>query len=227
LVLTAALVGTVWLCGGLGDALAGGETPSVVAQLLSLASSVLFVPVFVLLYAAPLLLFPTGGLPSPRWRWVVGSTATGVGLAMASMLFAPGPVNDDVPAWGSNPLGVEALDGVIDVLEAAGFVLVLGSLLMAAAAVAVRLVRYRGARRRQMWWFLGGITPLLVGLAVDPGSSSAAQIVSALVIFSAMLGGMAWALLGKPARVVHDEEVEAPRTGRPAARFPAPTATDI
>jgi hypothetical protein len=214
LVLTAALVGTVWLCGGVGEALAAGETPFVVAQLLSLAATALFVPVFVLLYAAPLLLFPTGRLPSPRWRWVVVSLATGVVLAMVSILIAPGPVDDDVPAWGTNPLGVEALDGVTDVLEAAGLVLVLGSLLMAAAAVAVRLVRYRGARRRQMWWFLGGITPLVVGLAVDPGSSSAAQIVSAMVTFAALLGGMGWALLGMPARAVHDEEVGTLQTSR-------------
>ena len=79
-----------------------------------------------------------------------------------------------------------------DMLQVAGLVLVLGSVLMAATAVMVRLVRYRGARRRQMWWFLGGMTPLVVGLAVDPGSSAAAQTVTALVIFGAMLGGMAW-----------------------------------
>ena len=226
LVLTAALVGTVWLCGGVGQALAAGGTPSVVAQLLSLAATALFVPVFLLLYAAPLLLFPTGRLPSPRWRWVVVSSTAGVGLAMVSILFAPGPVDEDVPAWGRNPIGVEALDGATDALEAAGFVLVLGSLLMAAGAVAVRLVRYRSARRRQMWWFVGGITPAVVGLAVDAGPSPAAQTVSALVIFAALLGGMGWALLGKPARAVHDEEAEAPLTSRPT-RVPTPTATDI
>jgi uncharacterized membrane protein YhaH (DUF805 family) len=186
-----------------------------VARLLTLVASALFIPEFVLLFAGPLLLFPTGRLPSPRWRWVVVSAATGVGLAMMSMLLAPGYVDDDVPARGSNPLGVEALDGVTDMLEVAGLVLVLGSVLMAVAAVVVRLVRYRGARRRQMWWFLSGIAPLVVGLAFDPGSSPAAQTVAALVIFGALLGGMGWALLGTPARAVHDEETETLRVSRP------------
>lgn len=206
LVLIAALVGAVWLCGGLGDALVTGTNSPGVARLLTIGASVLYVPVMVLLYAAPLLLFPTGRLPSPRWRWVVVSAATGVGLAMTSMLLAPGYVDEDVPARGSNPLGVEALDDVTDMLQVAGLVLVLGSVLMAATAVIGRLVRYRGARRRQMWWFLGGMTPLVVGLAVDPGSSAAAQTVTALVIFGTMLGGIAWALLGPPADAVHDEE---------------------
>ena len=106
-----------------------------------------------------------------------------------------------------------------------GMVLVLGSVLMAAAAVVVRLVRYRGARRRQMWWFLSGIAPLVVGLAFDPGSSPAGQTVAALVIFGALLGGMGWALLGTPARAVHDEETETLRVSLPT-RFPAPSVTD-
>jgi hypothetical protein len=225
LVLTTALVGAVRLCGGLADTLAGGADPSAVARLLTLAASVLFIPEFVLLFAAPLLLFPTGRLPSPRWRWVVGSTATGVGLVVCSILLGPGYVDDDVPAWGTNPLGVEALDGVTDMIAAAGLVLVLASLLMGVAAVPVRLVRYQGARRRQMWWFLGAIAPLVLGLAFDPGSSPAAQTVAALVIFGALLGGMGWALLGTPARAVHDEETETLRVSRPT-RFPAPSATD-
>ena len=225
LVLIAVLAGAVWLCGGLGDTLAEGADPSAVARLLTLVASALFIPEFVLLFAGPLLLFPTGRLPSPRWRGVVVSAATGVCLAMMSMLLAPGYVDDDVPARGSNPLGVEALDGVTDMLEVTGLVLVLGSVLMAVAAVVVRLVRYRGARRRQMWWFLSGIAPLVVGLAFDPGSSPAAQTVAALVIFGALLGGMGWALLGTPARAVHDEETETLRVSRPT-RLPAPSATD-
>jgi hypothetical protein len=225
LLLMSELAGIVWLGSGLADAMAGGETPPAMVRLLALGAEVLHIAVPVLLLVAPLLLFPTGRLPSSRWRWAVVSAATGASLAMASMLLAPGYVDDDVHAWGTNPIGVKALDGLIGVVEAAGAVLVLASVLMAAAAVVVRLVRYRGARRRQMWWFLGGIAALVLGVVSDPGSSAVAQTAWALVIFATLLGGMAWALLGPPARAVHDEETETLRTSRPTG-VPAPSATD-
>jgi hypothetical protein len=85
----------------------------------------------------------------------------------------------------------------------------LGSALGGAAAVITRLVRYRGARRRQVVWFLAGALPMLVGLFTDPGASVIAQTVSAAVIFGGLIGGMAWALLGGPA---HGVDLERPPT---------------
>ena len=198
LVVTAALAGTIWLCGGLADVLADGSRPPLVAQLLSLASAVLFVPNFVLLFAAPPLLFPTGRLPSPRWRWLVVAAVSGTVASMVSLLFAPGALDDDVPAWGKNPLGVEALDGLTSALEVVGLVLLIGSVPASLAAVVVRLVRYHDARRAQMWWFVAGFAPMVVGLFTDLGGSPVAEVISALVIFGGLLGGMAWALLGAP-----------------------------
>ena len=70
----------------------------------------------------------------------------------------------------------------------------------------VRLVRYHDAQRAQMWWFVAGVSPLLVGLVTDTGASPVASLVSAVVIFATMLGGMAWALLGTPGRKVATQE---------------------
>lgn len=202
LILIAALAGSMWLCGGLADAITDGNPPPVIAQLLALTSAALFPPVFALLFVAPLLLFPTGQLPSPRWRWVVAVAVSGTLAAMISLLLAPGLLDDDVPAWGDNPLGVAALEGPTSVLEAIGLVMVLASVLASLAAVVVRIVHYHGARRTQMWWFVAGITPLVAGLAADAGGSQLAEVISALVIFGGLLGGMSWALLGAPGRRV-------------------------
>jgi hypothetical protein len=206
LVLTAMLSGIIWLSSGLADTIAAGTAPSLPARLLYLVGSVLFIPVYLLLIEAPLLLFPTGRLLSPGWRWVAGAAITGACTAMASMLITPGYLDDDVHAWGRNPLGVDALDGVLSAFQIAGLILLLGSLLASVAAAVVRLVRYRGARRRQMWWFLAGAGPLIVGELTDPGSSAAAQVASAAVIFTGLIGGMAWALLGPPGRATAGQD---------------------
>jgi hypothetical protein len=206
LLLIAVLAGAMWLCAGLADAITDGGTPPKAAQLLTLASTVLFLPVFVLLFAAPLLLFPTGHLLSPRWRWVVVAVVSGTVTAIVSMLLAPGALDEDVPAWGDNPLGVQALDGLTSALEVVGLVLLLACVPASLGAVIVRLVRYHDARRAQMWWFVAGVSPLLVGLVTDTGASPVASLVSAVVIFATMLGGMAWALLGTPGRKVATQE---------------------
>jgi hypothetical protein len=66
----------------------------------------------------------------------------------------------------------------------------------ALVAFLARLVRSRGVVRRQLLWFLPGLAPMIAGLVTDdalPGALSAA------IIFAALYGGMAWALLGPPA----------------------------
>ena len=108
---------------------------------------------------------------------------------------------------GDNPLGVQALDGLTSALEVVGLVLLLACVPVSLGAVIVRLVRYHDAQRVQMWWFVAGVSPLLVGLVTDTGASPVASLVSAVVIFATMLGGMAWALLGPPGRKVATQEI--------------------
>ena len=197
----AALAGAVWLTGGVADLLAGGGSPSTTARVLNLLSGALFVPLFATMVLGPLLLFPTGTLPSSRWRWLGWLAVTAVVVSMLSILVKPGPIDDEVSAWGTNPLGIQGLAGAIDVVEVGALIGLVLSALGGAAAVISRLLSYRGARRRQVVWFLAGALPLLIGLFADPGASVIAQTVSAMVIFGGLIGGMAWALLGRPARV--------------------------
>ena len=60
-----------------------------------------------------LLLFPDGRLPSPRWRAVAWLAAIGIGGAWLGLQVSPGSLADVGFPNVMNPLGVEALPGVI------------------------------------------------------------------------------------------------------------------
>jgi hypothetical protein len=125
---------------------------------------------------------------------------------MLAVLLTPGPVDEDVPAWGDNPMGISALAGVLEAMTVAGLVLLLGAFLGGVAAFVFRCIRYRGRQRKQMAWFALGAVPLIIGFATDVGQSDVVQIVSAIVIFGGLIAGMAWPLLGAPARNADDNE---------------------
>ena len=124
-----------------------------------------------------------------------GSSAAG--RPCSSVLLAPGLVDEDVPAWGDNPIGLDAAPRLVDALEAVGIVLLVGGMVLGLAAFVTRWVRYRGARRQQMAWFTIGVVVHVTGLSTDTsGDSVTVEVLMALAIFSAMLFGIGWPLLG-------------------------------
>src|SRR5215472_13134837 len=74
------------------------------------------VPVFVLL-GFMLLLFPSGTLPSPRWRPVAGLALVATALALAGVVVHPGKIALPAPGGASlmvaNPLGTSSLGPVL------------------------------------------------------------------------------------------------------------------
>jgi hypothetical protein len=198
LLLMAGMIALDYLLSGLADAIAGGQTrPVAAARLLNMASEAAFVVAFFLFALAPLFLFPTGRLPSRRWRWVAGCAAFGCVVSVLTGLLAPGPVDDDVSAWGENPVGLDALPGLVDGLEVVGMVLLAVGVVAGLAAFVTRWMRYRGPRRRQMAWFTIGVVVQVTGLLTDTsGQSVMVEVLMALAIFGAMLWGIGWPLLG-------------------------------
>jgi hypothetical protein len=197
LLLLAALQGVNYLLAGIGDAITDGQVPtSMAARLAWMLSDIAFIASFFLLLFAPLALFPTGRLPSRRWRWLGYVAAAGTVAMALSILLAPGSVDDDNPATGPNPLGVDALGGVTDALEIVAGALLMITLAGGVAAYGVRWFRYRGPRRRQLAWFSAGAVAMVVGMVTELGDSLLVELLMALVIFGTLLGGMAWPLLG-------------------------------
>lgn len=134
------------------------------------------------------LLFPTGKVPGPRWRFLVPTTIVlGVAAAVSSM-FSPSLVAD-APVPIRNPTGVEGFPA-----DALGGIAWIGLMLSIAAAVVVIVFRYRraaGEERQQIRWLayvvITGVVVALVSLvfAIVVGPS-----------FGSTLAGQALAFLG-------------------------------
>jgi hypothetical protein len=222
--LLAGLVSIEYLLAGLADAVADGASQApTVARLLNLSGQATFIATFFLMVLAPLLLFPTGTLPTPRWRWTVWTASAGAAASVLSVLIAPGLVDEDVPAWGDNPLGVEALSGLVSALEGAGLALGLVTLLGGLAAFAVRWIRYRGPRRRQLAWFSVGVSTMLLGLITEFGGSVLVEVATALAIFGTLLVGMGWPLLGPLGRAADAQDHHRTASSAHAPRAAAST----
>jgi hypothetical protein len=107
-----------------------------------------------------ILLFPTGGLPSRRWRWVAWLTVTFVLVGVILGAFSSGPVEGLGPI--RNPLGIEGFSNVYNSIL---FTMVPTFLLIAAASsVFMRLRRANGVERQQIKWFAYAAAATVIGL---------------------------------------------------------------
>jgi hypothetical protein len=107
-----------------------------------------------------ILLFPTGGLPSRRWRWVTWLTVAFVLVGVILGAFSSGPVEGLGPI--RNPLGIEGFSNVYNSIL---FTMVPTFLLVAAASsVFMRLRRAKGVERQQIKWFAYAAAATVIGL---------------------------------------------------------------
>jgi hypothetical protein len=114
-----------------------------------------------------LLLFPTGRLPSWRWRWVAWLTVAVTLIGMISSAFSSGPLDGLGPI--RNPLGMEGFSGVYDVVRSIMFPLLF---LAVASSLFARLHRAVGVERQQLKWLAYAAATLTVGiiLIIIPGA---------------------------------------------------------
>jgi signal transduction histidine kinase len=95
-----------------------------------------------------LLLFPTGRLPSPRWRFVAWLSVVAVAVLAAGFAFDPGPLQDFSTI--DNPYGISGFHWA----TIAGALISLAAAMACVAALIVRFRRSAGEERAQMKWFV-------------------------------------------------------------------------
>jgi hypothetical protein len=106
------------------------------------------------------LLFPTGRLPSSRWRPIVWVLAAATAATLAGQFLRPGALDPRfVP---DNPLGIPGAQHALDLSVEGGSVM-LGVLALAAAvSLGLRYRRASGPERQQLKWFIYGAVVLLL-----------------------------------------------------------------
>ena len=109
-----------------------------------------------------ILLFPTGRLPSRRWRGVTWLTVAFILVGAISDAFSSGPVDGLGPI--RNPLGIEGFSNVYTEILYTMVALVL--LVAAASSVFVRLRRAIGVERQQIKWFAYAAAATIIGLVL-------------------------------------------------------------
>ncbi|HEV8596746.1 MAG TPA: histidine kinase, partial [Candidatus Dormibacteraeota bacterium] len=178
-----------------------GSLPS--PALVGAASEWIFTLV-VMALAFALLLFPTGELPSRRWRWVAIAAGVMSVFGFVSIILTPRDIALPAPGGISltypNPVAVSALhSNVFGTLTGVG---ALATLMLAAAAVAL-VIRYRNGdliERQQIKWVAFAATLFvlcqiaLIGAFLTVGTNAAVTTVIGLV--SAL-----FAMFGLPAAV--------------------------
>ena len=108
-----------------------------------------------------LLLFPTGRLPSPRWKLVGWMAAIGIAFMFSAVLFGPGAF-EGLPI--ENPLALEETSPILRVFES-GFYLMLVPILASVASLIVRYRQSAGEERQQLKWVALGVVVLALCLA--------------------------------------------------------------
>jgi signal transduction histidine kinase len=216
------LIGWIMLAEGIGIAFLGltslyavagvatypGALPA--AKLAGTLSECIFSPV-VFLIAFMFLLFPTGKLPSPRWRPVAAAGILLTGLTLAGLAVTPRLLQLPAPGGISliypNPLGVENLKPVLRAVPVGTLngLAVISVAFMAAVLVSLA-VRYRaGGRlmRQQIKWlaltavvFAGLLFVALLGIAAgEVWLNGAANAITAVVALFGIPAAMAIAIL--------------------------------
>ena len=129
-----------------------------------------------------LLLYPTGRLPSPRWRW--GGWAAGLGLAFMTVGLTASAMSSGAAEVVAQFLSGEGVreSGWAEILNGIGHLGVFGGMVAGVVGLVVRALRADAVERLQLKWFALGAGlvagSILVQFIPDTGFLSWLEIVS-------------------------------------------------
>jgi len=148
----------------LDDLLGGDRLPLVVP--VAWVGGWIFVPAIGLMVVFLPLLFPTGHVPSPRWRILAAAVIVGLSIGTLQTATAPGPLNS--ASWLDNPVHLpDPLLGWIQTIGKGSALIAPPSFLIAVAGLVVRFRASRGAERQQLKWFLFVVTIAASALGIS------------------------------------------------------------
>ena len=156
-------IGWLFLMTGLGFSIAGLTDAYAIRGLELAPGSLPLVPLAVwiqnwifvpAMWSIPvvLLLFPTGEVPSRRWKPIMWMLIAGAVLAVMGLITKPGPAGGSVTI--PNPTGIEGLGPVAGGAQIVGGVMVLGGAVASVIALVLRFRRARGQQRQQLRWLV-------------------------------------------------------------------------
>ena len=159
---------------------------SVLANALFLIGPVAFGPAFSLVLPVLALVFPTGGLPSRRWRVPVALVLGALGLGTALELLRPGPITG--AAGSLNPFGVALLPtGLLATSTALITAGIVGSMVLGVTAVLIRYRQGGMTLRQQLRWFVAAALLTAVPLPLSALSNQWGPLWGALACVGLLL----------------------------------------
>jgi hypothetical protein len=178
---------------------APASDPRLLAQLAGWMSEWVWYLWLALVGIALPLVFPSGRLPSPRWRPVAWMGTAGTLLGIVCSALKPGRMDVDADYPLDNPLGLAGAGDELSALAAVASVMAGGAFVGGGAALVVRLRRAHGVERQQLKWFAYVAALMVSGLVVaslavaEGEDTDAVQLLGAIGWMSA-LGLMAFGI---------------------------------
>ena len=153
----------------------------------------LWLPISALLVIFIPLLYPTGHLLSPRWRFAVWCGFAFILVAGISNALFPGPLFSN--GRYRNPLGLEGSANLLDLLRTVSLIPAIVGVVAAVASLVVRFRRARGQERQQLKWFLLGCVLFTVPISLNGLLPNEIQGIATVLLWPALPISIAIAML--------------------------------
>jgi signal transduction histidine kinase len=144
----------------------------------------IWLPISALLVIFIPLLYPTGHLLSPRWRFAVWCGFAFILVAGISNALFPGPLFSN----GSyrNPLGLEGSANLLELLRTVSLIPAIVGVVAAVASLVVRFRRARGQERQQLKWFLLGCVLFTIPFSLRGSVPNEIQGIATVLLWPAL-----------------------------------------